>query len=536
MNQLSSLQKNLIFHWEGNEWNPLRDNISSIVGAGTDVYATGDRQGSGNTRNFSYNGTSDVITLPASMPPFSTGDFTVIRKVKTGAIGAVRTLIGGAANSFELYISATGYLTALKYGGSALTASTTLLAANTEYKLAYIKSGSTGTYYVNNTAAGTTTDTNDYSVKCTLLGNGTGFFNGLDFMTRCFNFALTPTVQLVNYSRPEYPIEWVDRGATGAELITNTADRDFSSDTGFWSIGGSGISITEGVARWSASSAYAELRRAAFVIVGKKYRIMYDIPTRTSGSIFCNVGISGTVRSTTGTAFKDELIATRTTLLWGAGSVSSTLDIDNVSVTQLGCILDLNAEGMTSAYWYDKTNSLTATVTGATLQIPSASNLGAMWFNGTTSKISLSSIGGLPQGGTDRTLCIWLHKFVLGVQEFPLAYGSETALLGAYMQINTSNKIQYGNSQFGSIQSATALVANRWYFLCITYGSQVANYYIDGVYDSSGTLAGITNTTGTTVKVGEFFGVYGNLLLEGAKIYNYKLSSETIKLLYDQGH
>ena len=317
MRQISSLQKGLIFNPDLSEWGQGRDLVSGVIPTNIAVYPVLDSRGNGR-RWLDFNGASSYVALP-TQPVFGTGDFTVIRRVKVGTIGAIRTLIGGAANSFEMYISATGYLTALKNGGSALTASTTLLTAGSIVSLGYSRSGTTGTYYIDGVAAGTCTDSNNYSVATTLGGNGTGFFNGSDVMTRCFNYALT-TAQVINYSKPEYAIEWVDRGATGTVLTSGT------------------------------------------IVTGKKYLIK----TYVASDVFTNVGAAS---NATGVIFT----ATGTTpTTWSNSS----------QLVQLGCILDLNAEGMNASTWVDKTNSLTATNSGTTFVLPSASNLRAMFYNG----------------------------------------------------------------------------------------------------------------------------------------------------------
>ncbi|MEN6623680.1 MAG: LamG domain-containing protein [Smithella sp.] len=527
--QISELQKGLIFSTKLDEWGQGRDEISGTMPTKTDVYNVLSKDGSGR-RCLEYNGTSSYTTLP-TIPAFGTGDFTITGKIKTGALGAIRTIIGGAANSFELYISATGYLTALKYGGSALTASTTLLTANTEYTFAYVRSSTTGTYYVNGIAAGTCTDSNNYSVTCTLAGNGTGYFNGSISMVRIFNYALDNTTvgsdgltELQRKSRPEHPIEWVDRGATGAELITNTADRDFSSDTGFWSIGGSGISITAGVARWSISSAYAELRRVSFVVIGKKYRIMYDIPTRTSGSIFCNIGVDGIVRSTTGTAFKDELIATNTTLLWGAGAISSTLDVDNVSVTQLGCLLDLNAEGMSSATWVDKTNNLTATNSGTTLVVPPASDLSATRFNGSTSKLVYTGMNALT-GIT--SISAQIHPIALGGFIF-----DNTKVK---LKVNSSGYLSFSRDGSTYVNSGAGSIAiNTIYNILVTSTAiGVTNFYINNVLSGTANQAAGTPSGGTTWNIGTDATNFYSGSMKNLHINGELFDLDRIKLLND---
>ena len=544
-NQISELLRGSIFHWAGNEWNPTRDLVSGTNGTATAVYATSDRQGSGNTRNLSYNGTSDVTTLPASMPPFSTGDFTVIRKVKTGALGAIRSLIGGAANSFGLYISATGYLIAIKYGGSTLTVSTTLLAANTEYKLAYIKSGSTGTYYVNNTAAGTTTDTNDYSVKCTLLGNGTGFFNGLDFMTRCFNFALTPTVQLVNYSCPEYPIEWVDKAES---VLLN--GWNFTSG---WST--ASLTTINDLNTFTVTAGSRGVYKTGLFTVGKVHKIRIA-GTISAGTLnIKNVDGGTTYLSVIGT-FNTSAIFTPVVDggIYLTPTEAATVDITSMSIDN--CVLDLNAEGIsTSGYWYDRTNStaasgytsVAATVSGASVSIPSASNLGAMAFNGSTSKVLFADQPdySLPNNNISFSFNLNANKLV----ENSGVFGKHsTGSTREYMVVSNAN----GNLVIyffsgGSTTNytyfetpASTILVNTFYKICFVYKNSIGTVYVNNIpitTTRSNVGSGFSTflDTASSIAVGcnEADAFYFNGVVYNIKIYKEALDADRIKLLND---
>ncbi len=413
--QISELQKGLIFRWEGSEWNPYRDMVSGTLGTATATYNTQDRQGNGGTRNVQYNGTSSVSSF-AAIAAFGTSDFMVTAKIQVGELGAVRTIIGGAAHAFNLNISATGYLTADTTGGSALTASTTLLAASTVYKVSYSRSGTTGTYYVNGIAAGTCTDSNNYSVGCTLVGNGTGYFNGSIFMVRAFNWAAS----VANYSKPEYPIE--------------ASDRD------------------------------------------------------------------------------------------GAGNL---------------CVLDLNAEGLsqsTSGYWYDRTNTLTATNSGTTVVVPPASNLSATYFNGTTSKVVVP-VTGITLGATPRTITAKILMLTNSGNPMIVSYGTDNSHTTNYLFVSSAtNKMSFGDGTNPSAQSTTSLNTNTWYNIAITYGSGIINYYLNGVLDGTATITGTTNTPNSSIYIGVFVDGTSykfNGLMEDVNIYQEVLDADRIKLIND---
>lgn len=472
MSQLSELNKGLVFSTKLDEWGQGRDEVSGVMPTKTDVYNVQDRQGNGGTRRIEYNGTSDYTSFSA-IAAFGTSDFFVTAKIKTGAFGAVRTIVGGAANAFDLNISATGYLTAKIMGGSALTASTTLLVTATEYTLAYMRSGTTGTYYVNGVAAGTCTDSNNYSVGCTLVGNGTGYFNGSIFMVRAFNFAGTGT-QIANYSKPEYPIEWVDRGATGTVLTSGT------------------------------------------IVIGKKYLIK----TYVASDVFMNVGAAS---NATGVIF----IATGTTpTTWTSSS----------QLVALGDVLDLNAEGMASATWVDKTNSLTATNSGTNYVCPPASNLGAMSFNGSTSAV-ITPFNNIPIGGVDRTISVWVFPLLFKTLSCIISYGPAGGG-SCYLITNLGGYFSIGNWNTDGTYSTTALPLNRWSNIVCTYSNSLVKYYLNGLYISSSTIT-LNTSAGYdyTASLMEYGNVYlFNGLISNKQYWNRILDQDQITLLYQLGH
>ena len=74
----------------------------------------------------------------------------------------------------------------------------------------------------------------------------------------------------------------VNEPVLGAELITNSADRDFSSDTGFWSkAGGWSINTTENRAEWTTASGGSALSRSSFFTSGKTYKITMTVTGST---------------------------------------------------------------------------------------------------------------------------------------------------------------------------------------------------------------------------------------------------------------
>lgn len=537
--QVSELTKGLVFHWKGDEWGNNRDEVSGISGTATATYPVLSRDGSGR-RSLSFNGSSDYVALP-TIPAFGTGDFTVIVKFKITSTSTNSWLIGGNGDAFGLYVSGSDLkVRAFKFGVGATIASTYALSLNTDYVCSYTRSGTTGTLYINSVSNNTGTDSNNYtglSESTMYAGYYAAYGSGSISLVRIFNYALTPT-QIANYSRPEYAIEWVDRGATGAELITATADRDFSSDTGWWTKE-AGISIADGVAHFTAVADAKGVYHNPVFTVGKNAIVTFTVKNYTSGGLRLADAVTGTVRTANGT-YSEKFTAALAYLTISALG-TTTADLDDVSAKQAGCILDLNAEGVgrqnistrSNGYWWDAVNNVAATVSGATVVIPPASNLSATFFNGTTSNVAFTGISPV-LGATDRTYSAWVNRQATTSLQMIIFSGNNGATGGSYMYIY-QDKFTIGNNSANAGYSTTALSLNTWYHLVVVLRSGLTTYYVDGVKDGTGSIT--MNTLSGNTYIGKYHD--GSYLFNGiiwnCALYNYAVSDETVKLLYDLG-
>lgn len=120
----------------------------------------------------------------------------------------------------------------------------------------------------------------------------------------------------------------------GPELITNAADRDFSSDTGFWGKD-PGVTISGGAANYSSVPAGYALYRSAFLPQGY-YAVTYTVTSLSSGSVSASLGTnSAPARTSTGT-FTDYVYTSSTSsVAVAARSAGTTASIDNISVKAL---------------------------------------------------------------------------------------------------------------------------------------------------------------------------------------------------------
>jgi len=129
---------------------------------------------------------------------------------------------------------------------------------------------------------------------------------------------------------------WADRRlgmVLGPEKITLAADREFSSDTGYWTKG-AGWTISGGVA--NANITTGQLTANAGLAASKTYQITVTV-TRTSGTLRVNVGGFTPVDFTTsGThTFRANTGASGTPTLFFLAVTSFVGTIDNISVKLL---------------------------------------------------------------------------------------------------------------------------------------------------------------------------------------------------------
>lgn len=326
------IEDGLIFNAPLDEFSTTKDLISGIIGTGTAIYNVSNGVTGNGRRWLEYNGTSSQVIMPNNtVGNIGSGDFTfvfVVDRKQAGSQGDYWNKRQSGTVYVHIYWGTNNKLALVTNSGNWSVEPPTAITTTGIHTIVFVsnRAGNTGTFYVNGTAIPATTYgtipanlDNTATANMGFDGNAT-YSNDNVIMTRIFNYSLSST-QITNYSRPEYPIEAIDRGASGTILTSGT------------------------------------------IVTGKKYKIIDWI----TDDNFVNVGganVDGTIFTATGT----------TPTKW---TNSSTL-------VALGAILDLNAEGMSSATWVDKTNSLTATNSGTFFNLPAASNLGAMEFGGTS--------------------------------------------------------------------------------------------------------------------------------------------------------
>lgn len=210
------------------------------------------------------NGTAGNYFSTPAMTAFGTGDFSVSARVMaTTFASTARAVVGGAANAFGIRFEvATGKLVVVKVGVASLTASTSAATALQTVVIGYTRSGTTGTYYIDGVAAGTVTDTNDYTVGVSevgsLVGGTNSLLDGRVFWARIYNAALDGTAMAADAA-----------GTVQANIVADfnpalyTSGTTFTASTGeVWTINGGAHIVTRTGLYFDGSNDY--LKTAAF--------------------------------------------------------------------------------------------------------------------------------------------------------------------------------------------------------------------------------------------------------------------------------
>jgi hypothetical protein len=152
-----------------------------------------DRSGNSAEKCLVVNGVVGNNATVPELTAFGTGNFSVSVRLQVTSLAAQGYAISGEANSFGFAVNTNGTLVSAKPGVAFNTASTGAIALFGETVISYVRSGTTGTYYIAGIAAGTTTDNRDYTVGINRVGasgSGTGPITALIYRARVYPSAL----------------------------------------------------------------------------------------------------------------------------------------------------------------------------------------------------------------------------------------------------------------------------------------------------------------------------------------------------------
>lgn len=171
------------------------------------------------------------------------------------------------------------------------------------------------------------------------------FFNGMDFRLATYTggptytadnrgVLLSPGANLPAEQGMRLATTLADGAVLGPELITNQADREFSSDTGYWGVGANNWSIAGGVATHTPG-AISSLYSGAYS--AGTYTVSIEIKRIIAGSVSIKIG-SGSISPTYTTVGVYTYTATMsgdTIIRVATPSSDFNGDIDNVSIKEV---------------------------------------------------------------------------------------------------------------------------------------------------------------------------------------------------------
>jgi hypothetical protein len=121
-----------------------------------------------------FNGSSQYLSIASSsLSNFGTGNYTVEALVCRTAQSKTEFVLGGTGTCFQAYINTTGKLGGGLAGTGDFTASTGSVPLNIWTHVAWVRTGTSLTYYINGIAAGTVSDSFNYSLSSTTVNIAT---------------------------------------------------------------------------------------------------------------------------------------------------------------------------------------------------------------------------------------------------------------------------------------------------------------------------------------------------------------------------
>ncbi len=327
----------------------------------------------------------------------------------------------------------------------------------------------------------------------------------------------------------------MDRGATGANLVTNG---DFAVSTG-WNFR-TGFAYNGATFKADGTAATGDFYRGISLVAGRNYLCKSTLSNYTGGSYRINIGGSSVTGALT-TSYFNVINCVSTNGNYYIEAMSAfTGSLDDLSVVQLGCVLDLNASGLsasTSGYWYDRTNStaassytsVAATNTNCSVVVPPASNLSATAFNGSTSNIAFTGMNGLT-GDITFSAIIRLNSF--GEENAGRIFHTTKFQVFPYVTYLAFRRS--GSTIAGS--SASSIIINTDYHIIITStAAGVTNIYINGVLNGTANQSAGTPESDTTWHIGDIGD--GSRVSDGRfsniNIWSRILSQDEITLVKD---
>ena len=213
------------------------------------------------------------------------------------------------------------------------------------------------------------------NVASLFIGSTNGTFHKTETrFNRIFNYALTAS-QFQKYSYDG--IAYEDVGASNAKLLIN-GDFETGTNTDVWITNGATAIYNDtdvdrtGLYNAKITATGISANRGVYIekgIAGKRMRIKFRAKANINTAFRVGANGSPIVSSitTTMTEYTYEFIGDGIVVLYmNATSIGDWFVLDDVSITQIGAVLDLTSDSIANTGWFDKSgNKLHATYTNA---------------------------------------------------------------------------------------------------------------------------------------------------------------------------
>lgn len=183
---------------------------------------------------------------------------------------------------------------------------------------------------------------------------------------RLFNCALTPAeMALCSFGHVPFYLQDADN----TNMLSNgTFETDVNTDNWLTNAPGTVITYNDTNAdrtgtynlKFEATNiSYPGITKSGFLAKGKKYRMTFRAKATAQNRAITLNGSTNVTITTTMASYSVEFIASSTALSFaiGATNVTDTVILDNISVTRVGCVLDLLPENISSFGWADATSN-----------------------------------------------------------------------------------------------------------------------------------------------------------------------------------
>ena len=343
------------------------------------------------------------------------GDFSVFVDVNPAAISEYKWIFHGAANAFGLFINPGSYsIQSSLVGIGDNTVSTGALTVGITSRIGYVKSGSTATYYINGVAAGTTTDSRNYSVATTSLGGTSHFFKGILRPIGILNRALSAAEVLALYQSGAVASGDYPKQIAGTALITGNSST-FASGVGSWVVQGAAsiANTTNKMSVTGVASATDGTKISVFAANSpNKYRLTVTISNLVGGT---TIGVLDAGANQVGSLVNGvntlEFTNANTGgsnlfLVRGSSGAVTSFDVAAVTFTPLGALLAPDSAQVGGGLaWYDTSGNaanITLPATGVSWSLPTSGKAFSLSLASTTAGSSgagaLVVAGGLATG------------------------------------------------------------------------------------------------------------------------------------------